>query len=360
MSATTIAMGRDRREDAPFKTSGEFLEAVQTSTVSNRIDPRLRPLAVAGLDEQGEYSDPFGGYMAPTSLAPTVLDRSAGSDDPFEGRTQPVKMTSSTVSVNARVDQDHTSSASGGLVVRRHAETFDVPASRFAMEQVTLMSHEAMGLTFASERVVSDSFPSFAAVLGAAYRAEFAAVFLEERLRGSGVGEMLGILKSPALIVAAKESGQAAKTVVGDNVVSMRARCWGYRRAVWVANQELAPQLMKCTVSVGTGGSALPLWSPGSEADGIPDRLAGRPIYYTDRASAIGDVGDLMIVNPNEYLDGTWVPFEYASSIHVRFAAVERAFRFMVRNAGAPWWRSPLTPKYGTATLSPYITLEAR
>jgi hypothetical protein len=46
--------------------------------------------------------------------------------------------------------------------------------------------------------------------------------------------------------------------------------------------------------------------------------------------------------------------------MHVRFVNHERAFKFWTRNAGAPWWRSALTPHKGSATLSPFVTLAER
>ena len=46
--------------------------------------------------------------------------------------------------------------------------------------------------------------------------------------------------------------------------------------------------------------------------------------------------------------------------MHVRFENHEQVFKFWTENAGAPWWRSALTPKNGANTLSPFVTLAAR
>ena len=37
----------------------------------------------------------------------------------------------------------------------------------------------------------------------------------------------------------------------------------------------------------------------------------------------------------------------------------ERVFKFWIRNAGAPWWSSALTPKKGADTLSPFVVIAA-
>jgi hypothetical protein len=73
----------------------------------------------------------------------------------------------------------------------------------------------------------------------------------------------------------------------------------------------------------------------------------------------LGTAGDLMLVNWSQYLEGTYQPLQSAESIHVRFVNNERAFRFTMRNDGAPWWRSALTPKHSSNTLSPYVRLAA-
>jgi len=46
-----------------------------------------------------------------------------------------------------------------------------------------------------------------------------------------------------------------------------------------------------------------------------------------------------------------------AESMNVRFVNHERAFKFWLRNAGAPWWRAALTPRESTTTLSPFVVL---
>jgi hypothetical protein len=53
-------------------------------------------------------------------------------------------------------------------------------------------------------------------------------------------------------------------------------------------------------------------------------------------------------------------PLKSDESIHVRFLYNERTFRFVLLNAGQPWWKSALTPKHSSNTLSPFVTLAPR
>jgi HK97 family phage major capsid protein len=350
---------RDNAQDDPkrgFRDHREFMQCVMDAGRGRRVDRRLVPLqAAAGSDEQGEYSDPHGGYLVPHGVAPGILSIGAEAD-PLGGLTRQITMTAPTVSFNARVDKDHTTSVSGGLVVTRRPETVDGASSRMKFDQVTLTANEEFGLAFASERILADSPISFVELISAGFGDEFVANRMRERASGSGVGERQGWLQAGCKIAVAKESGQSAATIVKANVDNMAARCWRYSQAVWVANHSTRPQLKSLVQVVGTGGNSVPYFvsSPSGQ-----ETLDGRPIIFTEFAEAVGTEGDLVLIVPSEYLEGTYRMLETAESIHVRFAAAERAFRFYQRNDGQWWWKTALTPKKGS-TLSPVVTLATR
>ena len=44
----------------------------------------------------------------------------------------------------------------------------------------------------------------------------------------------------------------------------------------------------------------------------------------------------------------------------MRFLNHERTFKFWLENDGQSWWRSPLTPKESSETLSPIVVLQER
>jgi HK97 family phage major capsid protein len=316
-------------------------------------------LATAGSDEQGAYSDPHGNFLVPPAWSPRLM--SVSPDDPAADRTE-FPMASATEHVPCRVDKDHSTSVSGGLTFGRIPETVEPSPSRMAMSLLTLEAHTAIGLAFASDRLLADSRPAIAMLLEAGFRDESLAVLTRERLFGSGVGEFLGALASgnPALLTIDKVGGQAADTVTGTNVLAMARRCWGYERASWIANPELRDQLAVASVVGSEAGSAKYLYEFGGD-DGR-DRLAGRPIHYSEEMKKAGDLGDLGLVVWSEYLEGVRQAFGSVVSIHVRFAAGESCFRFTTRGDAAPWWLSPLTPhrRTGSYTLSPFVTLAER
>lgn len=239
----------------------------------------------------------------------------------------------------------------------RSAETVAKDASRMQFDQVTLNAYSMFALAYASEELLADSPESFVALLSSGFNDEFQGAIINERLNGTGVGQYLGILNSPCKVAVAKEVGQGAGTIEYLNLVKMRARCWRYSNAVWLYNQDALPQLMQLVLPIGTAGVAM--WQ-NSAREGEPDMLLGRPAIPTEYCETVGSEGDIVLGNWSQYLEGIYQAPQSADSIHVRFTNHERAFKFWVRNAGAPWWNSALTPKKSAATLSPFVTLAVR
>jgi len=312
--------------------------------------------ATVGSDEQGTYSDQYGGFAVPTTLLPGI--RSIPTEaDPTAGRTQPLPMATPSVDMLARVDKDHTTSVSGGFTVSRRAETGTIASSRAKMEKITMKANSLFGLAFETEELLDDSPISFAAIIASGFQSQFAAHMLKEKIRGTGAGEYQGVIGAPATITVLKESGQGVDSINSTNVIKMASRLWGLNDAIWIANHDTRPQLMVLSVAVGVAGSLIYTPSP---TVGFPDMLLGRPIFYSEFASKLGDLGDLILGNWSQYLDGLYQPLRSAESVHVRFENHEKAFKFWLRNAGAPWWRSALTPNQSAVTLAPFVILEAR
>lgn len=338
-----------------FKTPREFMLSVLDAGMGRKVDKRLEMLTV-GSDEGRGNSDPAGGFLIPQGFSPDLLKITA-ENDPTAGLTTKLPMDRPIVKIPARVDTNHTSSVSGGLTFTRRPETVAATSSQLTMSQVTMEAHTLMGLSYATEELLVDSPTSFAALLTACFGEQYAGHMLNERLNGTGVGEFTGIVNAACVVSQAKETGQAAATIQYENVLKMRSRCWGYASAVWLSNHDCMPQLMLMNQSVGVGG--LPVWQPSARED-HPDILLGRPLVFTEFCQTVGTVGDLVLGNWSQYLEGTYQPMQSAESMHVRFVNHERTFKFWTRNAGQPWWKAALTPAKSTTTLSPFVTLATR
>lgn len=371
-----------------FQSHKDFLTAViENSGVASReqvADERLRPLVVsgdsrgepvaylmprafnpsflaaAGSDEQGGYSDPYGGFAVGKTFLPSMLQLGF-EGDPTAGRTQNVPMATPTVELLARVDKNHTSSVSGGFTVARRPETVAPSSSRMEMEKVTLKASTLMGLAYATEEILVDSLISFIAIIDAGFRDQFAYAVLREKLFGLGGNEYRGIVDADATVAVTRDT---SSRVLGTDVITMRSRCWGYGDSIWIANHDVYPQVIRLGAAAYDAQGATPL--SGSNAlyvqsiqEDRPDLLLGRPIFYSEFAETLGTKGDIILANWSQFLEGIYQPLQSAESMHVRFLNHERAFKFWLRNAGAPWWRAALTPNQSSTTLSPFVVLAA-
>jgi HK97 family phage major capsid protein len=180
-------------------------------------------------------------------------------------------------------------------------------------------------------------------------------------IRGNGSGQPLGFLNAGCLVTVAKESNQAADTIVFENISNMWSRMWAGSRknAVWLINQDAEPQLNGMTLTVGTGG--VPVYLPaGGLSDSPYSTLFSRPVVPVEYCSALGDVGDIALADFSQYEAIDKGVLKTAASIHVRFDYNETAFRFVFRFDGQPAWKSALSPFKGSKTKSPFVTLAAR
>jgi HK97 family phage major capsid protein len=177
---------------------------------------------------------------------------------------------------------------------------------------------------------------------------------------GDGNGKILGFQNSNALVVVAKESGQATGTLAVANLLKMLSRMLRMGgKPFWVINPDVLPQLGQLTI--GNVPAWLPLSAPieGSPWEGI---LLGHPVTFSEHAQSLSTQGDVNLIN----MDGMFVlnkaggGIDFASSIHLFFDYNMQAFRWITRIGGQPYLSAPVTPANGSNTKSHFVTLATR
>lgn len=226
------------------------------------------------------------------------------------------------------------------------------------------MALEAWKLTaFANvpNELIADSAVSFEAFIRSTFPQALAYFADVAFLSGNGAGQPLGILTdgNAARVTVSKESGQAADTIVWENIVKMYSRMLpqSLGNAVWVVSPDVFPELATMALSVGTGGG--PVWL-NNGVGGPPATILGRPVVISEKVENLGDKGDINFIDFSYYLIGDRQAMTVSSSEHFRFQNGETSFKFVERLDGRPWLQSALTPRNGGPTLSPFVTLEAR
>jgi HK97 family phage major capsid protein len=348
---------------------GTFLQAVANAAKGGHMDPRLAMVPTAGASGLNTSVGSEGGHLVRTDFSTALLAR-AMEDSVLAGRCTTIDIGEGSDGIELPyVDESSRATGSrwGGVSVFRRAEAETVNATKPKFGLLEIRLEDLMGICYTTDRAMRDA-TSLGQIIQIAFASEFAFKVDDEIVRGTGVGQALGLLNSPAIVTQAAEGAQVADTLVAENVIKMRARLRARNRpnSAWYINQELETQLPLMVVKVknvagaeNVGGA--PVYMPANGLAGqMYDTLFGKPVIPIEQCSAIGDVGDIILADLREYLLIRKGALETAESIHVRFLYGENTFRFTYRINGAPAWKTALTPYKGAGTLSPFVTLAAR
>lgn len=341
-----------------FKSFGEFLFAVKDAATPGRsVDNRLQ-IKVAGMSS-GVASD--GGFLVRQDWAAELLKRTYETGQVASRcRRMPIGANSDGLTVNAIDESTRATSRWGGIVGYWQGEGGTKTHAAPKLRSMSLKLKKLTGLCYATDELLADA-AALQGLITEGFAEEFAFQLDDAIVNGTGVGQPLGVMASGALVTVSKETGQAADTLVWENIKKMWARMWApsRRNAVWFINQDVEPQLYSMSQTVGTGG--VPVYLPAGGASAAPyASLFGRPVVPIEQCDTIGDLGDILLADMQQYLLIDKGGMTSESSIHVRFIYDETTFRFVYRADGQPAWDKPLTPYKTTNTLSPFVTLEAR
>ncbi len=340
-----------------FGRFGEFLRAAHPATIAREgFDSRLEKLAVDKALNEGQGDQ--GGFVVPEEFRGDLLSLSM-EQAIVRPRAFTIPMATPTVRVPTIRDTTHASNVFGGVQAYWLAESGSVTASEPTFAQLALTAKKLTGYTTVSNELLMDSAIPLEALLNRLFGE--AIMFFEDDafLNGDGAGEPLGILGAGCTVSVAKESGQAATTVVWENIVNMYSRMLpsSLNRAVWVAHNDTFPQLATMSLAVGTGGSAV--WINNGIA-GPPMTILGRPVLFTEKCKTLGTTGDIYFADFGYYVIGDRQSLTVSASPHVRFTNDETVYRFVERLDGRPWLESAITPRNGSNTLSPFVKLDTR
>jgi len=162
-------------------------------------------------------------------------------------------------------------SRGGGVRVYSDKELALMTQSKTKFDKIRLEPKRLTGMYFASDEILSNA-PMLTGEMTELFNEEFAYKGQDLALNGSGAGEALGVMKAPCLVTVAAEAGQAAGTLLFNNLIKMKARMRrrSRRSLLWVANQDIEPSLYTLTLPIGTGGALMPAYIPSNNpADGV-------------------------------------------------------------------------------------------
>lgn len=348
------------RADTHYRSLGEQLQSVfrHYSSKGSSTDPRL----VRAPTGAGEVDPTGGGFLVQVDFAASIfmlahdLGRiiSRVNKIPISANANGIKIPG--VDETSRA----TGSRWGGVSSNWVGEGNTVTASRPKFRLIEFDLKKLMSTMYTSDELLQDS-TALTSIASQAFSEEIMFMTEDAIFEGTGAGMPLGILGCPAKIVVAKETGQAAATIVKENLDKMWSRMWARSmpNAVWFINQDIIPQLQALNQAVGTGGQLVYL-PPGGLTATPYETLYGREVVWTEYSSTLGTEGDIMLADMSQYTLVDKNGVQAATSMHVAFLTDESVFRITYRVDGKPMWSVPLTPFKGSATKSPFITLATR
>lgn len=341
------------RGTADFTNLGEFLVQVRKHFSGERHDSRLDALAKTAM---ASGTDSLGGFTVPEQFSNQIVTAAMEGAIVRPLCRNIVPMSSDKLTIPVVVESDRSSSMFGGITITNIAEATDQGGSTVApvLGQLGLVAHDTECLAFVSNRLEAD-----AERFGSYMQALFASAmrFYEDKnyIWGTGVGEPLGIMNAPGTLSIARTTNGGAPVVADIAKMASRLFPGALKTAAWLASQNVLADWAADATS-------------GANAYGVIDlssmTILGRPIVVSEKASASGVAGDIILA---DFAGGYAIGdrgFEISTSREVNYSSGtngwlknETCWRFIIRGAGSPVLSAAVTPYKGGETLSHFVVL---
>jgi HK97 family phage major capsid protein len=170
----------------------------------------------------------------------------------------------------------------------------------------------------------------------------------------NSAGPFSGIVGDTNTVSVAKEAGQTDDTIVAENIHKMYSSAKNPNRSIWIMSRSAYAAIQGLE---DTNGNSL-FVGPNGLASAPFGTLKGLPIAVSDKAQAVGTVGDIILADMSKYKIASKGGLSMASSEHVSFLEDETVFKFRFRVGGLPAGLK-LTAVDGTE-ISSFVTLQNR
>jgi HK97 family phage major capsid protein len=344
---------------------GDYQKAV-LGKVGARYEELFPEMRASGVDVNRAFIDFFekrtilsgtgstGGFVMPTEMWRSVYN-SVSRDGIFLGRMTVFPMAANSQTIPALDSEDQTQGFIGNIVARIVAEGVTENPVTPLFRDMTLKALKWIIYMNASHESLADSGGRIDGVVGPIIKLGVQQTVDEQVLTGNGVNAPLGILHSDAAISIPRNTVDSVAYV---DCVKMLARIHPVFQAgaIWVVSNEAFEKMML----MQDPGSHY-VWNVSSTAGAdkpVPGTLLGKPVFVSDSCSALGDRGDVVLVDPRAIAFGLREDFIMESSNSPEWYKHLMSFRGFMRADCQPLIGRPITPRNGASTLSFATVLE--
>jgi len=335
-----------------YRSFGEQLADIKKAAMGYGVTPALEKVqrSAAGMNE-GVPAE--GGFMVQEDFAGNIL-KSAVELSPLLSLVDKyaVSANSNAVYFTVAHETDVSAHVYGGVQAYWVPEADPITPSKPVLKQERVALEKLACLAYATDEMLMD-----ASFTGSFLMNAFALAIGRE----SEAKIISQVVANTGTVTVAKESGQAAATVVGKNLLKMKNALLPSSRqnSVWVMHPDVAAELPTMFLEGTNSDHFIYMPENGISVRGY-DMLFGRSIIENDFCSALGAKGDVILFDPKEYM---WIykgGIQTATSIHVKFDTAEQAFRAIYRANGICKKTFTTSIKNSSVARSSYVTLAAR
>lgn len=358
----------DNIEDDPkggYKDTNElFREIKRISEPGEVLDDRLkfmRHQSIKAPSGNSEVTGSAGEFLVAPEFSNRWLQRE-GVGLGIIAQTDSYTLTGNSLEVIGMIDHDRSSTTyrHGGVIAYWVGEGNQITSSQLKFRKVAFKLKKLGALAYVTDELMEDT-ANYGQKLDEKASAAIVDELEEKLFFGNGVGCPLGACAAPATVSVTKETSQATDTIMTENVSKMYQGLPSSSkgRANVYYNDECFVQLMALnmggtTTTSGAFAHVPTFMPPGGISQAPYGSIFGRPAIPTDHCSALGDAGDIAMIDWSQYGFASKGTVQTAMSIHLRFDYAETAFRFTYRVDGRPLWDTVLTPRKGSIELSPF------
>ena len=333
-----------------YRSFGEQLLDIKKASMGY-VSPGLEKVnrSAAGMNEENGAD---GGFLVQKDFAAAILK------SVIEQSALMSLVDRYTISPNSNevfypvVEEENTDTVYGGVQAYWTQEGEDYTPTKPTIKQRRLALAKLTCLAYATDEQMRD-----ASFTGSLLERAFGLAIArkdDEKIVGD-------LIAATGAVTVAKESGQSADTVVAENLMKMRNALMSQsrRNSVWIMHPDVLGILPSLYIAGAHSDNFVYMPAGGLSVDGY-DKLFARNVIDIDFCSALGDKGDVMLIDPKEYL---WIEkggVEMASSIHVKFESGQQAFRATYRANGMCKRYSAISIKNSSTKRSCYVALATR
>jgi HK97 family phage major capsid protein len=358
----------------PFKSFGHFCHAVRSAGEQpgltrdgvmgewnqgiRQYDRAIKSMDDGDIKASGlsELTDAEGASFVPVQFSQAIWERTTAEQVNFLSMVDVTPVSGNTLVLRAWNDKNRTAgNMYGGATAYWRAEAGQMSSTKPSSRDLTLKLNDLYIFFYATDELLDDAVAIESELQKVASR-----VLVQEIndviVNGGGVGKPLGVLGAACKITASDNGG--TNTVTAAAIDKMYVRRAPGVECMWLINRDVEPQLASLNYNVANTGVNY-LYVPAGGISARPyDTIKGKRVVETEHCQALGTEGDIVLWAPSEYkaiVKSSGI--KSAVSMHLKFDYGETAFRWTFRMDGRPYWDAAMTPKRGTNTFSPIVTL---